>query len=189
MTKNELRQQYLAQRKEIPDKKWAENNSAIFSELSKTNIWEYAYYMLYLPIEKQNEPDLGLMMKELLKMGKKVYVPKIIEDKIEAVNYDFNTVVHQNEWGIDEPESNLVVEVDKIEIFMIPMIVCDKQGNRLGYGKGFYDRFLQNASDASLFIGVSMFNPIEEIIPAESTDIKLHYCASPLGFFSFSDNS
>ncbi len=189
MTKNEIREKYLNLRNKLSDEEVTEKSRTIFYELSKTNIWEYAYYMLYCALEKQNEPDIGLMAKELWRLQKKVYLPKIKENTMQAVVYDFNTELVKNEWEILEPKEDLIIETEKIDIFLIPMILCDFRGNRVGYGKGYYDRFLTEASPTSLKIGVSFFEPLEELIPTESTDIAMDYCVTPSSFIGFSPKS
>ena len=66
----------------------------------------------------------------------------------------------------------------------MPLLTYDLQGNRIGYGKGYYDRFLAQCDSECCFIGLSFFPP-EERIPTEKTDIKLQYCITPEKIYSF----
>ena len=74
--------------------------------------------------------------------------------------------------------------IKKLDVIFVPLLAYDEKGNRIGYGKGFYDRFLANCKPDTLFVGLSFFPP-EKNISVEETDVPLHYCITPEKILSF----
>ena len=72
-----------------------------------------------------------------------------------------------------------------IDVVFIPLLAYDAKGHRIGYGKGFYDRFLQQCKPETLKIGLSFFEAETSIIPHEFTDISLDFCVHPKGIYQF----
>ena len=95
------------------------------------------------------------------------------------------TKITQNKWGIPEPESGISIDPSMLEVVFIPLLSFDKKGNRLGYGKGFYDVFLKNCKKEVLKIGLSFFDPVDRIDGIRDEDIPLDYCISPQKIHSF----
>jgi len=77
----------------------------------------------------------------------------------------------QKSWGVIEPQKQIIADIQSIDIIFVPLLGIDNKGNRLGYGKGYYDRFLET-SDA-LKIGLVFEDFILESIPSEKHDVKL----------------
>jgi 5-formyltetrahydrofolate cyclo-ligase len=67
----------------------------------------------------------------------------------------------------------------------MPLLIFDKQGNRVGYGKGFYDRFLQKCSPNALKVGICLEKPIEQIEDLNEFDVKMDVCITPFGVWRF----
>lgn len=79
---------------------------------------------------------------ELLKdNSKKWFLPRINEQDLIICNYDNESLI-KNSFGIFEPCTNPIDDLKKIDLVILPGLACDYRGNRMGYGKGFYDRFL-----------------------------------------------
>ena len=95
-----------------------------------------------------------------------------------------NTRIQISEYGIPEPEDGIEVPVTSIDVVFVPLLVFDQKGNRIGYGKGFYDRFLQQCKAGTIFIGLSFFE-VEEEIPNDAFDVALHYCVTPQKIHTF----
>ena len=87
-----------------------------------------------------------------------------------------------NEYHIPEPVNGNEF-LDKPDLVIIPLLAFDKKGYRVGYGKGFYDRFLQNITTQK--IGLSLFDTTEEIIDVHLNDIRLDKCITPNGIIDF----
>jgi 5-formyltetrahydrofolate cyclo-ligase len=86
-----------------------------------------------------------------------------------------------NQWGILEPnpQSAIRYPLSEIDLVIVPLLGFDKQGNRVGYGKGFYDRFLARCRSNVIKVGVSFFDPIDGISDITPLDIRLDYCITP----------
>ena len=80
---------------------------------------------------------------------------------------------------MDGPDASEEVPSSKIEVVFIPLLAFDKQGNRVGYGKGFYDKFLAECNPNTIKIGLSFFEPEELISDVNTKDIQLYYCVTP----------
>ena len=96
-----------------------------------------------------------------------------------------NTKIKKNEYNIPEPVDGIEVPSKKIDVVFVPLLAYDKKGNRVGYGKGFYDKFLSECKPDVIKIGLSFFEPEELIADIFEGDIKLDYCVSPNGFYQF----
>ena len=91
-----------------------------------------------------------------------------------------------SDWGILEPteETSVRLNPTDIDIIFIPLLAVDTQGHRVGYGKGFYDRFLKQCAPQARFVGLSFFEA-ENKIPSDSHDIALDYCVTPKNTYTF----
>jgi 5-formyltetrahydrofolate cyclo-ligase len=90
-----------------------------------------------------------------------------------------------NQWGITEPEYGKEVPPQLIDVVIVPLLAFDTRGNRLGYGKGFYDRFLAECKADVLKIGVSYFEPEQAFEEVDEYDIPLDICVTPERVWSF----
>ena len=99
------------------------------------------------------------------------------------VNKD--TVFVKNKFNISEPYNAELIDIEKIDVVFIPLLAFDNKGNRVGYGKGFYDRFLHKCKPDCIFIGVSFFEAENEIDGIALEDFKLNFCVLPTQIISF----
>ncbi len=103
---------------------------------------------------------------------------------IENVKFTSETKLVKNVWDIDEPAQSGSVESWKIDAVLVPLLCFDARGFRVGYGKGFYDRFLKDCRADCLKIGLSFFAPVAEIADARDFDVKLDFCITPERIFT-----
>ena len=96
-----------------------------------------------------------------------------------------NTILKPNSWNIPEPENGIPISNKQIEVVFIPLVAFDVKGNRVGYGKGFYDDFLKNCSKDTLKIGLSLFDAEPIIEGTQTHDIPLDYCITPGKTYTF----
>jgi 5-formyltetrahydrofolate cyclo-ligase len=68
---------------------------------------------------------------------------------------------------------------------LVPLLIFDRQGHRVGYGKGFYDRFLRRCGPETRRIGISLFDGIDKISDVHSSDETLHQCITPEAIITF----
>lgn len=189
MNKNELRRLYKERRKMLNKETRRAYDDAILSHL-KVMDWSNVHLLhLYLPIDGLNEPDtLGFM--SWLKQEKndiQFVVSRSDFDNGEMVHFlwDESMVLEANKWGILEPKEGVEVNELDLDAVLVPLLVVDKEGNRVGYGKGFYDRFLARCNPEILSVGLSYFEPVMEIRDVGKWDVKLRYCVNPQGLYRF----
>ena len=181
MNKNKffLRKSYKKQRSLLDINQVKELNTRIFKNLLELNIWEKSCYHLYLSNEINNEAETGEIINLLFKKHKRVFVPKLQGSNLMNIEIDNNTNYSLNHLGIKEPLSSNQKDTNLLEVIFVPLLVFDTLGHRVGYGGGYYDKFLGNIKDDILKIGLSLFEPIDKIQDIEKHDISLYYIITP----------
>jgi 5-formyltetrahydrofolate cyclo-ligase len=157
----------------------------IFENLLELNIWEKSFYHLYLSNEINNEVETDEIVNLLFMKNKRVFVPKILGKDLLNIEIDNNTNYSLNQLGIREPISSNQKDANLLEVIFVPLLIFDKLGHRVGYGGGYYDKFLENIKDDVLKIGLSLFDPIEKIQDIEKHDISLDYIITPKRVYDF----
>jgi 5-formyltetrahydrofolate cyclo-ligase len=95
---------------------------------------------------------------------------------MESYVLDTNTKIVENSWGIPEPTNAIKCPDDTIDMILMPLLCFDKQGFRVGYGKGFYDRFLQKCRKDIIKIGLSLFDSVDKIDDVNENDVRMDFC-------------
>lgn len=185
MLKKELRIKYKQLRKELTTEQVENKSIDIANNLLKLDIWNQIYYHLFLSIKAQNEIDTEHVLNILFGKNKEVVISKSNFATGELLHYLLteNTRIKINKYNIPEPVDGIEVPASKINVVFVPLLAYDKNGNRVGYGKGFYDKFLEKTN--SINIGLSFFEPENLIKDSEKHDIKLDYCITPLNAHKF----
>jgi 5-formyltetrahydrofolate cyclo-ligase len=191
MLKAELRKIYLARRKNLSPAERLEKSQKIARLFFRNfDLSEMRFLHCFLPIEKFNEIDTRLILEKIWRdfPHLQTLVPRVnfVTGEIENLHFTAATELIQNQWQIHEPLHDETVAAEKIDLILIPLLCFDRRGNRVGYGKGFYDRLLKNCRPDCRKIGLSYFEPLEaEIEDAREFDIKLDFCITPEKAFRF----
>ncbi|RVT78260.1 5-formyltetrahydrofolate cyclo-ligase [Flavobacterium sufflavum] len=185
--KKELRLKYKTLRKQLSENDIEEMSLAIANQLLKLPVWEKNYFHVFLPIKEQQEIDTELILHLLSGKDKEILVSKSNFQTREMTHYLLtdNTKIKKNEYNIPEPVDGIEVPSKKIEVVFIPLLAFDKKGHRVGYGKGFYDKFLGECQAETIKIGLSFFEAEESIDDVHDGDIQLNYCVTPKTIYSF----
>jgi len=190
MKKSEIRKIYLEKRKNLSQdevfllsERIFENFINFFKPVSNQKVH------IFIPIEKFKEINTQIFIDYFLSRNIKVFVPKIVDTKLISVEIFSDTQFETNNWGISEPVSNEDSEILDFDFVITPLLYCDFKGNRVGYGKGFYDQFFENISKNSKKIGVNYFNPDDIIDDVWENDIPLDYLVTATDVLSFSVKS
>jgi 5-formyltetrahydrofolate cyclo-ligase len=145
---------------------------------------------IFLPIQERNEVDtfdiISFFKTEYQQL--KIVVPRahFADSSMSHVLFDHeHTILKKNHHQIPEPLYGQIVPVNLIDAVIVPLLSYDTEGNRIGYGAGFYDRFLRNCRYDILKIGLSFFPPENEIIEANEFDVKLTHCLTPEKTYTF----
>ncbi|WP_108869472.1 5-formyltetrahydrofolate cyclo-ligase [Aquimarina aquimarini] len=187
MNKKELRVKYKMLRSQLSLDQIEDQSIDIANRLLTLPIWEKTYYHIFLPIEKQKEINTEFILNILLGKDKNVIISKsnFTDNTLDHFLLTDTTVIQTNSWGIPEPIDGIPIPENKIEVVFIPLLAFDQTGNRVGYGKGFYDKFLAKCNPNTLKIGLSFFSAEKEIDTILGTDIGLDICVTPTKVYHF----
>ena len=149
----------------------------------KHESFEYkkAYTNIFLPIQKFNEINLFPLINTIRSAGGKVCVNKSDFINHEMTGYLFEDMnqITTNNYGIPEPTFGKVVDTPEIDFVVVPLLAFNSKGYRVGYGKGFYDKFLSQCNKKCIFIGVNHFGETTEFTNIAPHDIPLHFVITP----------
>ena len=187
MLKKELRQKYKELRKQLSENDIEEWSLQIANQLIRLDIWQHSFYHLFLPIESQKEVNTEYILQVLAGKDKNIVLSKSDFSTREMTHFLLtdNTTIKKNAYDIPEPIDGLEVPVSKIDVVFVPLLAFDEKGNRVGYGKGFYDKFLAECKPEILKIGVSFFESEKVISDVLNTDIQLDLCITPTKVYNF----
>lgn len=189
MTKKEARQRYKQKRTEIPDNQVEKLQDLLLVNFQQLSLPFFEYLHSYLPINTIAEVDTYPIMEYLrfCNPGLQVIVPKTDFSNLSMIHflYDDNTILKENEYHIMEPVAGNIVEPELIDVVLVPLLAFDEKGNRVGYGKGFYDRFLAECRPDVIKIGLSFFDAVDEISDTNEFDLPLTYCVTPQKLYEF----
>lgn len=187
MFKAALRTKYKASRQLLTAEEIEDKSLAIANRMLQLDIWEKTYFHLFLTIEEKKEVETEFILQILAGKDKEILVSKCDFESCGMTNYLLtdNTKFQKNQYNIYEPVDGIEVPNSKVEVVFVPLLAYDKLGNRVGYGKGFYDAFLAKCPEDVIKIGLSFFEPEEIIEDIYPTDIRLDYCVTPTTSYSF----
>tara|TARA_Y100000389_G_scaffold201140_1_gene243118 strand:+ start:765 stop:1340 length:576 start_codon:yes stop_codon:yes gene_type:complete len=180
-----LRQLFKKERSRLSVNEVDDLSKKVFKNLISLNIWDKNFYHLYLSNINNKEVETNKIVNLLFEKDKRIFVPKIKDTNLIHVEIKKDTLYSTNKIGIKEPKENHKADPNLFEVVFIPLLAYDKQGNRVGYGGGYYDKFLGNIKMNPLKIGLSLFEPVDKIQDIEKHDIRLDYVITPKKVYSF----
>jgi 5-formyltetrahydrofolate cyclo-ligase len=189
MKKTEAREFYKQKRKELSDAERAKADDLMLIQFQKIELPHVRHLLSYWPIEENHEPNTHLFTDylEFKNPAINFLYPKSDFEKqeIEAIEVDAHTAFNKNAWNIHEPMDGTVTDAGVIDMVFVPLVIFDKRGYRIGYGKGFYDKYLQKCRPDCLKVAFSYFEPIDEIEGTHEFDVPLNLCITPNNFYVF----
>jgi len=187
MTKLELRKTYKVLRKGLSPEDVEALSLKIANQLLTLEVWSHEFYHIFLSIVEYNEINTDYILNILSGKDKHIVLSKSDFETHEMQHFLLtdSTRIKKNEHNIPEPIDGIEIKASKIEVVFVPLLAFDQAGHRIGYGKGFYDRFLSQCKPETIKIGLSFFRAEEEIAEVYETDIKLDYCVTPEEVYRF----
>ena len=189
MLKKNARKTYDQKRKDLSysDKlKWDDLILINFQTLETPHL--QAVFSFY-PMEERNEVNAFIITDYLhfRNPALQICYPKmaIEEPNMEAIACHADTIFEANAINILEPLETEVVDPQDLDLVLVPMLICDVNGNRVGFGKGYYDRYLSRCRPDCLKVGLSYFAPVERIEDANEFDVPLNFCITPEKVYVF----
>jgi 5-formyltetrahydrofolate cyclo-ligase len=187
MLKSQLRKKYKYLRSELSPENIEDLSLSISNNLLKLNIWDASFYHIFLTIEEQKEVNTDYILNILSGKDKHIVLSKSDFETMLMTHYLLtdSTVIKKNKYNIPEPVDGIEITYNKIEVVFVPLLAFDKQGHRVGYGKGFYDTFLNECKPETIKIGLSFFEAEDTIDDFFESDVKLDYCITPERVYTF----
>lgn len=173
MNKKEIRKEILKKRRELADEEVIMSSEIICKKISEMEVYKSANDIcLYMAIN--NEVDPSLLIEDSLSRGKNIWLPKVDGKTMDFFRFSYETKLVIGPYGIKEPDSETMLLPDEKTLIIMPGAVFSKERDRIGYGGGYYDRYLYlNPCCKTLAIAYD-FQVLEKI-PAENHDIKPEY--------------
>lgn len=188
LTKKELRTIYKEKRMALSQDEVHFLSEKIYERfVLQFNIIENQKVNIFLPIQKFNEVNTQIFIDYFFNNKIRVFVPKIQNEKLISVEVFPDSEYEINSWGIKEPISDVVSNVD-LDYVLTPLLYCDRFGNRIGYGKGFYDSFFSGNYKINNKIGLNFFSPKEDVSDVFELDVALDGLITPYEYCGFNLN-
>ncbi|MDP5230435.1 MAG: 5-formyltetrahydrofolate cyclo-ligase [Cellulophaga sp.] len=186
MLKKDLRLKFSSQRSQLNTEKISALSLVIANNILSLPIWHFTNYHIFLSIQEKKEIDTSDIITVLQGKDKNIILSKMVDQQqLKHFLLTDNTLIKKNKWNVPEPVDGFEIEANKIDVVFIPLLAFDEIGNRVGYGKGYYDSFLKACKANVIKIGLSFFGPVAKIEDVYDTDIPLDYCVTPNKVYSF----
>jgi 5-formyltetrahydrofolate cyclo-ligase len=192
MNKSSLRQEYIMKRKLLGTADFDEKN-ALVSEGVMNYLTNKGFQVIhtFLPQQNSREADTWQII-DMIRLdlpSTLIASPYIIPGTREMEHYLISkeTQLAYNQWKIPEPDPGAAQKIypEQIDAIFVPLLAFDLEGYRVGYGGGYYDRFLKNCRPDAVKIGLSFFDPVEKIKDRDQYDVPLDICITPAKTYDF----
>lgn len=187
MDKKTLRKIYLDKRKALTLKDKVLLEKSIVNQLLQNFSFQGTISSCFLPITAKSEIDTWQIIDVICASEGQIALTVWDIDSNNLSNrlYSSQTIIKENSFGIPEPEDGEVVYNSQLDYVIVPLIIADQNGHRVGYGKGVYDRFLNSCSSKTKFIGLSLFDLVPSIEDINRFDVPLDVCITPTKCYYF----
>jgi 5-formyltetrahydrofolate cyclo-ligase len=187
MNKKSIREKYKSMRFSLSKASRMNLSEQIDYQFKELNLSNIKIVHHYLAVEEQQEIATDGIVKMLRESFQDLLqvVPVMKQQDMISVLYEEGMTVQLNEWGIREPIQEILIDEHSIDCVLTPLLAFDKKGNRVGYGKGCYDRFFTKCRTDVIKIGFSYFPPVDNIQDTDKFDIPLNFCITPDRIYEF----
>lgn len=149
--------------------------------VKNTSVWHS-----FIPIQKNKEVDTILIRRLLDPHQSLTWVTsQVIGHDTQTIIWPLNGSFDLDPFGIPTPLHPEIADESAIDVILIPLLAADIDGNRLGYGKGYYDKLLGRLAASTVKIGIDFFEPYPSSFPVEPHDIPLDLLVTPLQSHDF----
>lgn len=185
--KSKLRKKYQVLRETKSPEEIEADSLLISNNLLKLPIWDLEFYHLFLSISEKKEIDTEPVMHILQGKDKNIVISQsdFATRGMKHFLLTDSTFIRKNEWNIPEPQGGLEIPPSTIDVVFVPLLAFDKKGHRVGYGMGFYDKFLSTCKVDVIKVGLSLFEPENEIPGILTSDVPMDYCVNPQEIYEF----
>jgi 5-formyltetrahydrofolate cyclo-ligase len=189
MKKQEARILFREKRKELGEAQRLKYDDLMLIQFQTLVLPHINHLLSYWPIDENHEPDTHLFGEYLAFRNpamKILYPHADFENNImEAIEPEADTPFIKNEYNIHEPMNGVVTDAGLLDMIFIPLLAFDEKGIRVGYGKGFYDKYLQHCRPDCIKIGFCYFEALDRIEGTHDFDVPLDICVTPNKVYVF----
>lgn len=181
MKKQEARIIYKEKRTALSPLEKNRFDDLLLINFQKLQLPHLFYVHSYIAATEKNEieTDHLLYYLEFRNPELKIVIPKMDNSTLVHIEYNEQTETIVNKWGIVEPVNGKLVAENQFDLILVPLLSFDERGHRVGYGKGYYDKFLSKCRPNALKIGLSYFDAVPQFDDTDDFDIPLNYCITP----------
>ena len=174
LTKQKIRSKILLKLKKQEEEDRDNKSRLIKKKLFATQVFKKAKIVMFY-IAFRGEVNTEEMIKEAKKIGKRITVPVCEKNRvtIRPCWLDEHAHLKEGPYGVKEPAVKKCIRLEDLDLVIVPGVAFDKKGNRLGRGKGFYDRFLSRLPEGISSLGLAFDFQILPSIPASSHDVSV----------------
>jgi len=189
MRKEEARSIYREKRKNLSDAERLKADDLMLIQFQKIELPHIDRLLSYWPIEENNEPNTHHITEFLRFRNPEIKIAYPIADfsntSMKAVAVDIDTAFTKQTLNIYEPQEGEAIDAPDLDMVIVPLLITDKKGYRVGYGKGFYDKYLAGCRTDCIKIGFCYFEPLEAISDVNQFDVPLDICITPQNVYVF----
>jgi 5-formyltetrahydrofolate cyclo-ligase len=189
MLKEEARKIYKAKRKTLLPAEQSKQDDLMLIQFQTAGLPFLKTLLTYWPIEENKEPNTQLFAQFLQFRNPELRICYPVTDfnsgTMQAISTDLDTAFEKTARNISEPVSGDIVPASSIDMVFVPLLAFDSAGYRVGYGLGFYDKFLATAGEDCIKVGFSYFEPIGTIEDRNDFDVPLDLCITPQNVYVF----
>jgi 5-formyltetrahydrofolate cyclo-ligase len=187
MTKKEARAYFIEKRLSLTVGEKNRFDDLILIHFQQLPLPDLFYVHTFLAVKEKNELETDHLLHylEFRNPEMKIVIPRVERNGLVHIEYDEMVEIQKNTWGIPEPLNGNLISEKQIDLVLVPLLAFDKKGYRVGYGKGYYDMFLEKCRPDTLKVGLSYFEAIDAIVDTEQFDIPLNYCITPQRIYEF----
>ncbi len=188
MLKKDIRKAYAQRRQDLSFQDAADKSVLMMFQFNRLTLPPTTYLLSYFPLSEKNEFDVRTC-EELVKNKYpqvKIAWPKTFRDlTMEARAAGKEHMFVKNQFNILEPLEGAYVSPQQLDLIFVPLLAFDVKGFRVGYGKGYYDRYLENCREDAVKVGFSFFEPVNAIDDLDVFDVPLNFCITPTRIYEF----
>ena len=188
MLKKEARRIFKEKRSAISESERLKWDDLVLIQFQSLQLPYVDYVLSFYPIYDNKEINTFLITDYLhfKNPALNICYPKMTGDnEMRAMICNADSVFEANEYGILEPLDTDAADPLQLDMVIIPLLAFDEKGYRVGYGKGYYDRFLKDCREDCLKIGFSWFEAVDSIEDAADFDVPLNLCITPQRTYVF----
>jgi 5-formyltetrahydrofolate cyclo-ligase len=181
MKKQRLREIYKQQRTDLTEDKIKELQENMYQQVYDLDLSKVNNVHVFLSIPKFKEIDTVPLISYFRNKNKRIVISKcnFKDNTLSHFYFEDDTVLELNKFGVPEPVNAEPALENDLDLIFVPLLISDIKNYRVGYGKGFYDRFLSSCRKDAKLIGLNFFEPIQQIEDVNEFDIPLHQVIYP----------